>query len=93
MAGINRIGFVDGSQCRSIRRLQQKHFAGRDGAPADGSQPAAQTDTASNPIAQAASEWLDAVLKGDTQRASARLTPQAMQQIIESGNGILPAGS
>jgi hypothetical protein len=29
----------------------------------------AQTNAASNPVAQAASEWLDAVLKGDTQRA------------------------
>lgn len=61
-------------------------------ATADGSQPAAQTDVSSNPVAQAASEWLDAVLKGDTQRASARLTPQAMQRIIESGKQFSPPG-
>jgi hypothetical protein len=51
-----------------------------------------QADTSSNPIARAASEWLDAVLKGDTQRASARLTPQAMQRIIESGKQFSPPG-
>src|SRR5262249_52630566 len=53
---------------------------------------AAQTDTNTNPIAHAASEWLDAVLKGDTQRASARLTPQAMQRIIDSGKQFSPPG-
>jgi hypothetical protein len=61
-------------------------------ASADSSQPVAQTDTSSNPVARAASEWLDAVLKGDTQRASARLTPQAMQRIIESGKQFSPPG-
>jgi hypothetical protein len=50
-----------------------------------------QTNTASNPVAQAASEWLDAVLKGDTQRASAWLTPQAVKQII-NGKTFSPPG-
>src|SRR3954454_7518251 len=59
----------------------------------NGSQQAAQTDTTSNPVAQAASEWLDAVLKGDTQRASARLTPQAMHRIIESKRTFSPPGA
>ena len=35
---------------------------------------------------------MDAVLKGDTQRASARLTPQAMQRIIASGKQFAPPG-
>jgi hypothetical protein len=61
--------------------------------PAGKSQPAAKADSASNPVAQAASEWLDAVLKGDTQRASARLTPQAMHRIIESKMTFSPPGA
>ena len=43
-------------------------------------------------IAKAAADFLDAVLKGDTQRASARLTPQAMQRIIASGKQFAPPG-
>ncbi len=61
--------------------------------PTVGSQQAKQTDPASNPVALAASEWLDAVLKGDTQRASARLTPQAMHRIIESKMTFSPPGA
>ena len=38
---------------------------------------AAQTDFSNNPIAQVASNFLDAVLKGDTQRGIALLTPKA----------------
>src|SRR5688572_2313121 len=43
-------------------------------------------------IAQAASDFLDAVLKGDSQRASARLTPQAIQRISQSGMPFAPPG-
>jgi hypothetical protein len=54
------------------------------------------TNTAANPptdaVAQAAADFLDAVLKGDTQRASARLTPEAMQRIIASGKQFAPPG-
>jgi hypothetical protein len=46
----------------------------------------------SAPMAQAAHEFLDAVLKGDTQRASAKLTPQAMQRILSSGKQFSPPG-
>jgi len=55
----------------------------------------ATTDTGPMPIediSRAASDFLDAVLKGDTQRASARLTPQAMQRIIASGKQFAPPG-
>ena len=55
---------------------------------AAGSQTAPNTDA----VARAASDFLDAVLKGDTQRASARLTPQAMQRIIASGKQFAPPG-
>ncbi len=46
----------------------------------------------SDAVARAAADFLDAVLKGDTQRASARLTPQAMQRIIASGKQFAPPG-
>lgn len=51
-----------------------------------------QADPNTNPIAKATYDFLDAVLKGDTQRASARLTPQAMQRIVQSGKGFSPPG-
>jgi hypothetical protein len=51
-----------------------------------------ETDPASNPIAKAAYDFLDAVIKGDTQRASSRLTPKAMQRIVESGKQFSPPG-
>jgi hypothetical protein len=51
-----------------------------------------KTDPNSNPMARAAYDFLDAVLKGDTQRASAKLTPTAMQRIVASGKGFAPPG-
>jgi len=51
-----------------------------------------QADTSTKAIASATADWLDAVLKGDTQRASSRLTPQAMQRIIASGKQFSPPG-
>jgi hypothetical protein len=51
-----------------------------------------ETDPAGNPIAKAAYDFLDAVIKGDTQRASGRLTPKAMQRIVESGKQFSPPG-
>lgn len=53
---------------------------------------AQQADPNTNLIAKATYDFLDAVLKGDTQRASARLTPQAMQRIVQSGKGFSPPG-
>jgi len=43
-------------------------------------------------VTKAASNFLDAVIKGDTQRAGAALTPQAMQRIIASGKPFAPKG-
>jgi hypothetical protein len=43
-------------------------------------------------VTQAAADFLDAVLKGDTQRASNRLTPKSMERIIESGKQFAPPG-
>jgi hypothetical protein len=53
---------------------------------------AAATSSATEAIATAASDFLDAILKGDTQRASARLTPQAIERIIASGIQFQPQG-
>jgi hypothetical protein len=60
-------------------------------------QPETPTTTASapafsDPAAQTAFEFLDAVLKGDTQRASSQLTPTARQKIAESGKRFAPPG-
>ena len=46
----------------------------------------------SDPAAHAAYDFLDAVLKGDSQRASGRLSPLAMQRIVESGKQFSPPG-
>jgi hypothetical protein len=51
-----------------------------------------ETDPSSSPIAKAAYDFVDAIVKGDTQRASARLTPQAMQRIIASKEQFAPTG-
>jgi len=51
-----------------------------------------ESDPNSSPMAMAAYEFLDAVLKGDTQRASAKLTPAAMQRIVASGKQFAPPG-
>jgi hypothetical protein len=60
------------------------------------SDPAGSTATSASvpndPAAQAAYDFLDAVLKGDTQRASNRLTPTARQKISESGKRFAPPG-
>lgn len=61
------------------------------GAAASGGN-AVQIDPANSPIAKAAFDFLDAVLKGDPQRASARLTPLAMQRIIAGGKPFSPPG-
>lgn len=50
------------------------------------------TNPSSSPIAQAAYDFVDAIVKGDTQRASARLTPQAMQRIVASKDQFNPTG-
>jgi hypothetical protein len=46
----------------------------------------------SDAVVRAATNLLDAVIKGDTQRAGACLTPRAMQQIIASGKPFAPPG-
>jgi hypothetical protein len=56
-------------------------------------QPAApQADVSQQPAALATADFLDAVFKGDSQRASARLTPQAIDRIVASGKQFSPPG-
>jgi hypothetical protein len=50
--------------------------------------PTASDDSA----AKAASDFLDAVIKGDTERASRRLTPLAIERITQSGKQFAPPG-
>jgi hypothetical protein len=59
---------------------------------APGQSAATAADPSTDAIARAATDFMDAVIKGDTQRASARLTPQAMQRIISSGKQFAPPG-
>lgn len=56
------------------------------------SQGASVPSATSEAVTRAATDFLDAVIKGDTQRASARLTPQAMQRIVASGKQFTPPG-
>ncbi|HEX4412837.1 MAG TPA: hypothetical protein VH107_04360 [Lacipirellulaceae bacterium] len=51
-----------------------------------------ETDPSSNPVAHATADFLDAMIKGDSQRISARLTPKAMQNIVASGKQLSPPG-
>lgn len=69
--------------------------------PAPQAQPEQQTpaesgaqaaDPRTDPIAKSAFDFLDAVLKGDTQRAGAQLTPAAMQRFIENSTRFAPPG-
>jgi hypothetical protein len=49
-------------------------------------------DPATNPVAKVAAEFLDAVLKGDTERTTAMLTPRAIEQIAASKTEFRPQG-
>lgn len=53
---------------------------------------AAVADAANSPMAVAASDFMDAVIQGDTDRAESRLTPLAIQRIKESDKEFRPPG-
>jgi hypothetical protein len=65
-------------------------------SPSSDAAPSAQSAAAPSPetaaIERATSDFMDAVLKGDIQRASTRLTPEAMQRITASGLQFAPPG-
>jgi hypothetical protein len=56
------------------------------------SQAAASTTPDSGAIAQAATDFMHAVLRGDSQSASALLTPQAIERIIATKTQFSPSG-
>ncbi len=93
MAGITRVGLVT-LLCLGWFAGCKQSASSNAAAPAESADAATvtQTDPAASPMAHAAADFLDAVLKGDTQRAGARLTPQAMQRIIASGKQFAPPG-
>jgi hypothetical protein len=93
MANITRIGFVTVLTVALFAGCSKSTPSNTStSAAADGGDAAAQTDFSNNPIAQVASEFLDAVLKGDTQRGTSRLTPKAIEQIVAGGKKFDPPG-
>jgi hypothetical protein len=60
--------------------------------PAPAQSATAATATPADPAARAAYDFLDAVLKGDTQRATNRLTPIAIERINATGKQFAPPG-
>ena len=91
MANIARLGFVTVLNVALFAGCS-KSTPSNASATAEGGDAAAQTDFSNNPIAKVASEFLDAVLKGDTQRGIALLTPKAIEQIVAAGKKFDPPG-
>lgn len=91
MAGITRVGIVIVLGLALFAGCSKSAATSAEGSATAGAA-TAQTDSANNPMARATADWLTAVLKGDTQRASALLTPQAMKRIIDSGKQFAPPG-
>lgn len=92
MNRILRTGFVSALVLTGICQFSGCGQSSPTGTAAANSSAGAAASPSTDAIARAASDFLDAVLKGDTQRASARLTPQAMQRIIASGKQFAPPG-
>jgi hypothetical protein len=70
----------------------QKGDSGGSSASAGGAAAQASADPSKEPAAIATADFMEAVLKGDSQRASARLTPTAMERIVASGKQFQPPG-
>ena len=49
-------------------------------------------DPSTQAVTKAAADFLDAILKGDSERAKARLTPKSLEQITQSGKHFGPPG-
>lgn len=92
MAGITRVGFVTVFSLAIFAGCNRDTSSSNGAAASDSGRTAGQADASTQAITAATTDWLDAVLKGDTQRASARLSPQAMQRIIASGKQFAPPG-
>ncbi len=88
MIGVNRTGVVVILSLALIAGCSHGSSSNTAGS-ANGGE---NTDFSKNPIAQVASNFLDAVLKGDTDRGKALLTPQAVQQIVANDRKFDPPG-
>jgi hypothetical protein len=91
MDGITRTGFA------TLLGIGLISGCGQDAA--DGPAPAAATvigeianTTATGDIARAATDFMDAIIQGDSQRASGLLTPQAIERIIATKTQFNPSG-
>jgi hypothetical protein len=94
MAGSARLSLVVGLGLILAGCSKSDPAASTAGTAADGTNAAqrSQGDATQNQIAQVASDFLDAILKGDTQRGAARLTPEAKQKIFADGMTFDPPG-
>ena len=70
----------------------EENEAANDGTPSAAELATATTVPDRDAIGQAAHGFLDAVLKGDAQRAGGYLSPQAMQRIVDKGEQFNPPG-
>jgi hypothetical protein len=91
MVGITRNGIVAFLSLALVVAGCSRSDSSRSASTASGDT-AAGLDFSHNPIAQAASGFLDAVLKGDTERGKALLTPKAVQQIVANDKKFDPPG-
>jgi hypothetical protein len=91
MTNVTRVGLVTLLNVALVAGCGKSNSSNTS-ASTDGSGGAPQSEFANNPICQVASDFLDAVLKGDTQRGIARLTPKAIEQIVATGKKFDPPG-
>ena len=94
MAGIARLSLVVGLGLILAGCSKSDPAASTAGTTTDGGNVSQGTapDANQNQIAQVASDFLDAILKGDTQRGAAHLTPEAKQKIFADGMTFDPPG-
>ncbi len=92
MNPITRIGYVCALALFGVLFLAGCNQNASTDAAAATRAPQSGANPSTDAVARAAADFLDAVLKGDSQRASARLTPQAIQRINDSGMPFAPPG-
>jgi hypothetical protein len=92
MSGITRVGFWILLGLAFITGCSRRTSSNGAATTSDAGETVAKVDQATNPIARAAADFLDAVLKGDTQRGLARLSPKARQNIVATGKQFDPPG-
>src|SRR5690348_5406564 len=92
MTNITRVGLVTLLNVALVAGCSKSSAPTDTSASTGGNGTTAPSEFANNPICQVASDFLDAVLKGDTQRGIARLTPKAIEQIVATGKKFDPPG-